>query len=211
MHARRRSSIGAKKTNWMKKQNTFLNKMGVKSDERAWAAKVGPESLRGVPDSQRMLSIIDCAWTARLAYKNCLGNDSMVVENYFANISQSHDWKSWHTGLRSMCTGTLWYSFEMDRVVDPRIEHFALLGHDIRRTQVDDARVAADLTGNAMSLCQLGTVMMAVVLEGRLPHFSAVWCRVIQQVLPRFRKVNQFIANLSNGFASLSTYRFASS
>jgi hypothetical protein len=72
--------------------------------------------------------------------------------------------------LKSMCHNSTYYSYEMQRVLDP-IEHFQILGYDASTLRLggltsNDVR---DLTGNAHDLRQVTIVLASLLYSLQIP------------------------------------------
>ena len=125
--------------------------------------------LQGLPpDSERVKSLLDVVWT--LVKRSAANTGVLEVEkDLYVDVSQCISRRAWTTvgKLSSLNTSSCIFSFGMRRALAPA-EFFVLLGFKAPRTGQLTNTALKSLSGEAMSLPQIGVCILA--LSSGLPE-----------------------------------------
>jgi hypothetical protein len=127
---------------------------------------------RGLPPSIRMQDAANVGFLAACKKANAEPSDPRIVQGHFIDLNPSVHMKVWGMA-RGMCTHSLFYSYELERVLEPQ-EHLQLLGYDAAALNLEHLSEAnvKDLAGNAHCLRQ-ATIVLAAMLHS--VHFPGLW------------------------------------
>ena len=141
-----------------------------------WCNWTGPSRLadvqcRGIPQVERMLDVLDCAWAARIKRYPIL-SITELRKGFFAAPSQSVARKPWSTGIGTLVSNTVFYSFELDTLIGGQ-DPFNLHGFPHRDDQQHfSSNQLTKLIGESFFLPSCATVAYSFYLN---PH--APWWR----------------------------------
>ena len=163
----------AKYAQWRVNSAAMRGELGISA---RWCCWTGPTRLadvqcRGIPQVERMLDVLDCAWAARIKGNPGLSTTELR-KGFFAAPSQSVARKPWSTGIGALVCNTVLYSFELDTLIGGQYP-FNL--HDFPRTDAHQHFSSNQLTqliGESFFLPSCATVAYSFYLS---PH--APWWR----------------------------------
>ena len=154
-----KKTISAKKGEWCNKHQLYKEENGIETVEPWCAGKI----LHGLPpDSQRVIDLLNVVWT-HVKMTNTEETMSTLAQDMFIDTSQCISRRAWTTKgkLSSLNTSSCIFSFGLQRVLLPE-EYFLLLGFQQPETAGISATAMRSLSGEAMSLPQIGVCIAAL-------------------------------------------------
>jgi hypothetical protein len=95
-----------------------------------------------------------------------------TVKDFFVDVGQSVDRKPWSAGrLRTLCQGSLFYSFEVDAMVKA-VHHLHLQGHGDLQLDTLSEHDCRALAGEGFFAGCIGTVLWSAFLDSRMPWWQ---------------------------------------
>ena len=163
----------AKYAQWRVHSAGMRAKLGISAKWCQWTGPSRPAGVecRGIPQVERMLDVLDCAWAARIkAHPH--RSISELRKDFFAAPSQSVARRPWSTGISTLVSNSILYSFELDSLISGHDLHL-LHGFPHRDShQHFSSAQMTQLIGESFFLPNCATVAYAFYLN---PH--APWWR----------------------------------
>lgn len=155
---------------WVGRSAAMRAKLSMPSSARPWTSQPGV-FLRGLQATERVMDLLDIAWYSETRHCRSAAEVSEVRRSLVVDCSQGVDRYPWSKTMRTITTGSEYYSFAMDRRISEE-EKFALLGFEgPASADLPDAALR-DLCGEAMALPSVGSILlsMAIALD-----FDGLW------------------------------------
>lgn len=102
---------------WVKHSIEMRRKYEMPPDHKPWSSC---HLLRGVPQSDRMVDLIDIAWFVYMKENKLRGSPERVVPKLFLDLSQDVHRRPWSPDVATLIQGCLIYSFELDAILTNR-------------------------------------------------------------------------------------------
>jgi hypothetical protein len=154
---------------WCKQKRDFMHSLGCNADFAPWTSATRGKSitLRGVPDTERDRSVLDCAWTARVQSSEWPDMNA-ARKGFYADTHDSVIRKPWGPLMALKQSQTI-YTFELDYVLSGWA-HMRLHGWS-NATKVDGL-TDVDLRSLAGESFALPSCTLVHYLYYRNPHAS---------------------------------------
>lgn len=157
---------------WQSDSVAMRSSLKISSGYNSWtrAGAIPGVQCLGVPRHPRFLDVLDCAWAARLRKIGGAGLEA-CRKGWFVNLSQGVCRRPWGPGTRTLCTSSLVYSYEMDRVLRGD-DAMRLQGWPRHKLHKFSSHTLRDLAGEAFALPTMACVMYCLYLNPMAPWWK---------------------------------------